>query len=63
AQSVADFLRQQGVQCEIQVKGYGPDQPIASNKTKAGQRANRRIEMKILGTKASQPGASQGEAK
>ncbi|MBP5350808.1 MAG: OmpA family protein [Fibrobacterales bacterium] len=63
AQSVADFLRQQGVQCEIQVKGYGPDHPIASNKTKAGQRANRRIEMKILGTKAAQPGASQGEAK
>ena len=56
AQSVADFLRQQGVQCEIQVKGYGPDHPIASNKTKAGQRANRRIEMKILGTNAAKPG-------
>ena len=59
AQAVADFLREQGVKCEIRVKGYGSSQPKASNKTAAGKRQNRRIEMKILGSKA----AASGDAK
>lgn len=50
AQSVADYMRERGVKCEIRVIGYGPDQPIASNNTASGRRMNRRIEMKFLGS-------------
>lgn len=50
AQSVVDYLLTQGVAPErLVAKGYGPDQPVASNKTKIGREQNRRVEFKILG--------------
>jgi len=30
---------------QLTVKGYGPDKPIASNKTKDGRAQNRRVEL------------------
>ncbi len=45
AQSVKDHLLQKGISSEqFIVIGYGPDKPIASNKTSAGRKQNRRIE-------------------
>ncbi len=32
----------------ITAKGYGPEQPVADNKTKAGRLMNRRIELRVL---------------
>ena len=32
----------------ITAKGYGPEQPVAPNTTKAGRLQNRRIELKVL---------------
>jgi OOP family OmpA-OmpF porin len=49
AASVAAYLVSQGVsQDRFVVKGFGPDEPIADNKTKAGRAQNRRIEFKVL---------------
>jgi len=50
AQSVTNYLITQGIPREriVSVIGYGPDKPIASNKTPAGRTANRRVEVIIL---------------
>jgi outer membrane protein OmpA-like peptidoglycan-associated protein len=49
AQSVKNYLMKRGVEPDrIQTRGEGPDEPIASNKTRAGRQANRRIEFKII---------------
>lgn len=49
AQSVAEYLTSKGIKpSRIEVKGYGEEQPIASNATKDGQAANRRVQI-ILG--------------
>lgn len=48
AQSVAEVLRQQGVQSnQLDIEGKGSLQPIASNKTSSGRAKNRRVELKI----------------
>ena len=48
AASVKTYLVSKGVnENRIQSKGYGPDRPIASNKTTAGKARNRRVEMKL----------------
>jgi outer membrane protein OmpA-like peptidoglycan-associated protein len=45
AESVRNWLINQGVESRrLTAKGYGPDNPIASNKTVEGRRKNRRIE-------------------
>ncbi|HNW81942.1 MAG TPA: OmpA family protein [bacterium] len=45
AESVREFLVDEGVQSsKLEAKGYGPDKPIASNKTNAGKAKNRRVE-------------------
>ena len=46
AQSVEAFLEANGVSpAQLTAKGYGPDKPIDSNKTKAGRAKNRRVEL------------------
>ncbi|TVP58525.1 MAG: glycine zipper 2TM domain-containing protein [Halomonadaceae bacterium] len=49
AESVGDFLRQQGVsRGRLHTRGYGPREPIASNDTEAGRQANRRVELQLM---------------
>jgi OOP family OmpA-OmpF porin len=46
ARAVEKFLEENGVSpSQLTAKGYGPDKPIASNKTKAGRAQNRRVEL------------------
>ena len=48
ANAVRDYLIGQGVDFQrLTAVGYGPDVPIADNKTKAGRAKNRRVEFKI----------------
>jgi len=49
AKAVVDFLISKGVSADRMVyKGYGFEQPIASNKTKDGRQQNRRTEFKVI---------------
>ncbi len=48
AASVKAYLVSKGVdESRMSSAGYGPDRPIASNKTAAGRAKNRRVEMKL----------------
>jgi OOP family OmpA-OmpF porin len=48
AQSVRQYLVDQGVAPDrLTAKGYGPDKPLASNDTRDGRRANRRVELEL----------------
>ena len=53
AQSIVNYLVEQGISVEqVIAKGYGEDDPIASNDDeKEGRELNRRVEMRVLGTK------------
>jgi OmpA-OmpF porin, OOP family len=45
ADAVRQYLVQKGVEADrLEAKGFGPDRPAQSNKTKAGREANRRVE-------------------
>ncbi len=49
AESVMNFLVANGVNAnQVTAKGYGPDQPVASNRTAAGRQQNRRVELKRM---------------
>ncbi|MGB1274895.1 MAG: OmpA family protein, partial [Nannocystaceae bacterium] len=49
ADSVKAFLVEQGIDgARLTTKGYGPDQPIESNKTRKGKAKNRRIEFRLV---------------
>ena len=47
ADAVKDFLEANGVGADrITARGYGPDTPVASNRTAEGRAQNRRVELK-----------------
>jgi len=49
AQAVKDWLIKAGTPADrISIRGAGPSEPIADNKTNAGREKNRRIEFKLL---------------
>jgi OOP family OmpA-OmpF porin len=49
AQAVEVYLAQKGVEPSRMVsRGYGPDEPIATNATAAGRAQNRRVELRRL---------------
>lgn len=49
ARAVEDYLISQGVPADrLASKGYGPDNPIASNDTAVGRAQNRRVELRIF---------------
>ncbi|MBK5969263.1 MULTISPECIES: phosphate ABC transporter substrate-binding/OmpA family protein [Thiorhodovibrio] len=48
AQAVADYLINAGIDpARLEVRGYGPDNPIAPNDTPEGRALNRRVELKV----------------
>jgi len=48
AQSVAKVLIDAGVPvAKVSTKGFGPDKPLADNKTRSGQSRNRRVEIEV----------------
>ncbi len=50
AKAVVNYLIQNNIeQNRLTFKGYGPHQPVASNKTADGRALNRRVEFKITG--------------
>ncbi|MCW5982982.1 MAG: OmpA family protein [Bryobacteraceae bacterium] len=50
AQSVRDYLAQQGVpSASVTAKGFGKTMPVATNDTAAGRQQNRRVELVVSG--------------
>jgi len=50
AAAVRNFLVSQGVpSSNVTERGFGPDNPVASNRTAAGRQMNRRVEMVVSG--------------
>lgn len=49
AESVMRYLVSKGVDpANLTARGYGPDSPVADNRTESGRAANRRVELRIL---------------
>jgi len=49
ANAVRDFLVNEGIGASrLTATGYGEDQPIASNKTRAGRKENRRVQINLI---------------
>jgi OOP family OmpA-OmpF porin len=49
AESVMRYLVSKGVNAaNLTARGYGPDQPVADNRTEQGRNANRRVELRVL---------------
>jgi OmpA-OmpF porin, OOP family len=63
AASVMAYLNDHGVETKRMTSaGYGPDQPIADNKTAAGRAKNRRVEFRILQSTKKPGTPSEGGA-
>jgi outer membrane protein OmpA-like peptidoglycan-associated protein len=55
AAAVRDFLISQGVPADsVNAKGFGPNNPVASNATASGRQQNRRVELVVSGTAIGQ---------
>jgi OmpA-OmpF porin, OOP family len=49
AEAVKDYLVQRGVSADrLTAVGFGPDKPVASNRTDSGKARNRRIEFRVV---------------
>ncbi|MGC4122515.1 MAG: OmpA family protein [Myxococcales bacterium] len=49
AQSVMNYFLGKSVDtARLQAEGFGPDRPIAENKTEAGRAQNRRVEFNLI---------------
>ena len=49
ANSVKDYLVAKGIAADrLSAKGFGPEKPVADNKTKAGREQNRRVEINLV---------------
>ena len=49
AYSVKAYLVDKGINpARLSAKGFGPEKPIASNKTKKGRELNRRVEINLV---------------
>jgi outer membrane protein OmpA-like peptidoglycan-associated protein len=49
AEAVKSYLEANGVAPErLEARGFGPDKPVADNRTAAGRSKNRRIEFRLL---------------
>jgi OOP family OmpA-OmpF porin len=64
AEAVRLFLIQQGIdQGRVSAAGFGPERPLASNRTPSGRASNRRVEFRLDGpeleTRASEAEAAQ----
>jgi len=56
AEAVVKYLTTKGVDAgRLAAKGYGPDKPVADNKTAAGRQKNRRVEFHTLNTTKKDP--------
>jgi outer membrane protein OmpA-like peptidoglycan-associated protein len=63
ADSVKKYLVSKGIAADrLATVGYGPDKPIAENRTKAGRAANRRVEFVIVQTGESARPAAASES-
>ena len=62
ASSVQEFLMSQGVDgSRITTRGYGEEQPIATNDSDAGRAENRRVEVAIYANEKMKRAAKKGE--
>jgi OmpA-OmpF porin, OOP family len=56
AEAVVTYLKAKGIEApRLVAKGYGPDKPVADNKTINGRQKNRRVEFNILKSTKKQP--------
>ncbi len=63
ADAVKAYLVSKGIPTDrLEAKGYGPDQPLADNATRAGQATNRRVEFTLLPGTPAAPGTQAAPA-